>query len=318
MKEKMLHSFLLILALMQIKINYSFDISFFNYNAGSPGAFNENLLNFLHKTFNIDVFIESGTAYGTTTEKASYVFKHVHSIELFEPLYLKARDKFKNCANVSLHYGDSPALLSAILPEVKGKICFFLDGHYSGGETGYSDNYGTTPIIEELLAIKKSKINDAVIMIDDIRLFQKALSYHLATSGYPTLKEVYACIKEINPDYDFIVFGDVAIAFINESRYTVSPFLRAYTSIRLLQESFAPNDPLVGMLHALRNGSEKELLIFKDFARAYYNMGCHSAHFYLINGILALHKHQQEEAQLLLKNAAIFIPYVSKLTLDIP
>ena len=307
----MIRKILISLFLIQIQLSYSVDINFFNYKKEAIWAFDESLLNFLNSAFDIDVFIESGTCAGDTTEKASRIFNEVYSIELSHDYYSKALNRFKNHKNITLYCGDSPEVLSVLLPLVQGKICFFLDGHFSGGTTACSIN-GTTPILAELKAIKNSNIDNAIIMIDDIRLFQKTISNEAAANGYPTLKEVYDIIREINPSYDFILFGDLAIAFLHNSKYKVSPFLRAYTSIRLIQESAILDEQELSLFNDLKKVSNKELLNFKEFSRVYNGMGIQSAYFDLINGFFALHENKLSQAQIFLAQAAHFIPYISK------
>ena len=310
----MKNKILIALFLVHIQIYSALDIAFFNYKKEAIWAFDESLLNFLNSTFHIDTFIESGTYAGDTTEKASRIFNQVYSIELSHNYYSKALSRFKNYKNISLYCGDSPEVLSSLLPLVKAKICFFLDGHFSGGTTACSIN-GSTPILAELKAIKESNINDAVIMIDDIRLFQKTLSNNSSANGYPTLKEVYGAIKEINPLYDFIVFGDVSIAFLHNLKHKVSPFLRAYTSIRLIQESVILSEKELSLFDDLKEISHKEFLNFQEFSKVYSGMGIQSAYFDLINGFFALHKNKLAEAKTLFKQASHFIPYVSKLNI---
>ena len=97
-----------------------------------------------------------------------------------------------------------------------GKILFWLDGHYSGKGTAIGK--GATPILEELESIKNSKVNDAVILIDDIRCFQKIKVPRKIKSltGYPTVHEVEKLIFSINKDYQFEIFGDTAIAYLKK------------------------------------------------------------------------------------------------------
>jgi hypothetical protein len=54
------------------------------------------------------------------------------------------------------------------LPENKEKVIFWLDGHFSSGDTGKGIN--DCPLIEELRVID-SNCHNSLIIIDDYRLF---------------------------------------------------------------------------------------------------------------------------------------------------
>ena len=65
--------------------------------------------------------------------------------------------------------GDSAIVLKDIIDELNDKTIFFLDGHYSSGDTG--KGFKDVPLIEELTLIEKFYIFDTLIIIDDLRLF---------------------------------------------------------------------------------------------------------------------------------------------------
>lgn len=183
----------------------------------------------LVQKFGVDVFVESGTYMGGTTFNAAPFFKEVHSIELSENLYRKANDRFKYQKNVFIHNGDSGTVLNQILPKIQGKILFWLDGHYSEGCTARGEK--NTPIIEELNAIKNSGITDAIILIDDIRIFSpKKNILHSALVGYPSVEVLKQLIQDIASDYQFYIYGDVAFAFRAKEPVDVSNVVKACTA----------------------------------------------------------------------------------------
>lgn len=193
-------------------------------------------LKMLHSNTHASSFIETGTCYGFTTALADSIFNsqknksaHVHSIELSETLFSKAQEKFKNNKNVCLHQGDTVQILPSILKTIESKPIIFLDAHFSMGDTAQGQK--NTPIIDELDIIKQSKWNDAILIIDDIRMFYQPINDPRGTfiEGYPTLNMIVEKILEINSSYQCAVIYDTLIAFTKKENITVSPLVQAIT-----------------------------------------------------------------------------------------
>jgi hypothetical protein len=127
-------------------------------------------------------WIETGTFMGDTTSILSKVAKTVYSIEPDPTLFSKAEERFSNTSNVKIIKGLSEDVLPKLLPAIRGNICFWLDGHYSGGITfkGPQD----TPIIHELVAIGQNiaQMDKVVVLVDDVRCFDPRNSEF---SAYP-------------------------------------------------------------------------------------------------------------------------------------
>jgi hypothetical protein len=79
-----------------------------------------------------------------------------------------AIDKTKK---IKLYNGFSENIFPRLLPNLNGDCNFFLDGHYSGGDTVKGEK--ECPIIEELTSIKNNLLNfnNVTILIDDVRCF---------------------------------------------------------------------------------------------------------------------------------------------------
>lgn len=113
-----------------------------------------------------DVFVESGTHVGSTLDAASRIFRTCHSIELSEDLYLNARHRFRQTANVQLHFGSSDALLPGIVAGLNEPAIIWLDAHFSGDGTA---GEGHDPLHGELRSLAQRAAEKHIVLIDDAR-----------------------------------------------------------------------------------------------------------------------------------------------------
>lgn len=121
-----------------------------------------------------NIFVETGTYLGHGIKNVINDFREVHSIELKEEFYKNAVVNFQTNRNVFLHLGDSGDILWKLIYEFNEPVLFFLDAHYSGGETAFGrEEEKGVPIIRELSALGKRQFMD-IIIIDDMRLFGKS------------------------------------------------------------------------------------------------------------------------------------------------
>jgi hypothetical protein len=125
---------------------------------------------------------------GDTTLFLTNHAQKIITIEPQEKYALAANLRFKEFNKVTVIPGLSEDvmgdLIASLEPEMQADISFWLDGHFSAGETfkGPID----TPIIAELDAITKniSKIQKITVLVDDIRCFD---SKNMNYSDYPSL-----------------------------------------------------------------------------------------------------------------------------------
>lgn len=158
----------------------------------------KELLKYKNK-FNIDVLIETGTCYGGTIDALKSNFKTLISIEISNELFNLAKIKFANFNHIKLYEGDSGVMLPIILKDIQQKCLFWLDGHYSGDNTGKGDL--NTPIYKELEAIYNNGMHH-VILIDDARLF-------VGKEDYPTMQELRSFVLNKNPNASIEVEIDI-------------------------------------------------------------------------------------------------------------
>ena len=130
----------------------------------------------------VNHFIETGTYLGDMIFALEPYFTDIFSIEIDETLYSKAKQRFKNSKNITLHHGDSGRVLQKVIAGIQKPSLIWLDGHYSGRTgTGMADT--STPIIDELNAIRDFCHNECLVVIDDLHCFN-------GTGGYPSSKEL--------------------------------------------------------------------------------------------------------------------------------
>ena len=140
------------------------------------------------------VFVETGTYLGDGIQDALDAgFTQVHSIELSPQLHADAQRRFAGDPRVHLHLGDSGAALGPLIATLSGPITFWLDGHYSEGNTARGDQ--NTPLERELAAIAAHPHHDHSLLIDDVRCFGTEHFDGLA------LDTALDAVRRINPDY---------------------------------------------------------------------------------------------------------------------
>tara|TARA_B000000557_G_C20791967_1_gene451463 strand:- start:1114 stop:1683 length:570 start_codon:yes stop_codon:yes gene_type:complete len=120
---------------------------------------------------NYPIFIETGTFEGETIFKMSPLFKTLHTIEIKKLYYNNVLNKYNSLKlnNINFHLGDSSDVLIDLSKQIEQPSIFFLDGHWSSGNTGRGKK--DCPLYEELNAIINNFKHNAIIIIDDARLF---------------------------------------------------------------------------------------------------------------------------------------------------
>ena len=121
------------------------------------------------------IWIETGTYIGKTAEFLSRISKFIFTIEPSEKYFEYSREHLSKVANLKIIKGTSEEHLERIISEIDDDsiVSFWLDGHWSGGDTFKGDQ--DTPIKSELESISKyiQKFNKITVLVDDFRLFDK-------------------------------------------------------------------------------------------------------------------------------------------------
>lgn len=122
---------------------------------------------------NYPCFIETGTYQGDTTFGVEPYFEKLHTIEYSETYYNNTKKKYTG-NKINFILGDSSIVFKTLLPTITDKCIFFLDGHWSGEDTGHAEK--DCPLEEEITHINDLFQNEAIIIIDDFRLFGRKLN----------------------------------------------------------------------------------------------------------------------------------------------
>jgi len=134
----------------------------------------------------LSIFVETGTYRGDMVAAVKHGFEKVYSIELGADLHRLAQERFAADSHVTILQGDSGEVLSGLLPRIDRPALFWLDGHYSEGDTARSALI--TPIRRELDQILAHPLaRRHVILIDDARLFT-------GEDDYPTMESLNAVL----------------------------------------------------------------------------------------------------------------------------
>ena len=152
------------------------------------------------------LFVETGTFLGETTLAMSEVFDHCWTVEIDAELYAQALVRFESRKNITALHGSSDKFIIPILKDINAPAIFWLDGHYSRGNTGRGNV--DTPILDELKKIFDHPIKTHVILIDDARVF-------IGMNDYPTIKALHHFVRTHSP-YRMRLSNDI-IKLYNEA-----------------------------------------------------------------------------------------------------
>lgn len=184
---------------------------------------NPDLLSILNTRCGVRFFVETGTYRGDTAIWAASHFDRVVTIEYSQELYRQAIARRDRKVNIEFMFGDSRSLLRTIVPELDCPTIFWLDSHWSGGNTYGNDD--ECPLLQEIEAVNQSK-HAPFILIDDARLFMSPPPRPHEFEQWPRIDEVVRALAAGEHEYYITAFEDEIIAVPKYAERLVASYMQ--------------------------------------------------------------------------------------------
>lgn len=170
---------------------------------------------------NIEFFIETGSADGDSVRWAAQYINECHTIEM-----VKGRAQKNGGSpypNIRWYLGNSIDILPELIQRLKDykqefnlvphHYClFWLDAHYSGDTPNPYPDIKECHLLEELDIISRYD-QDAIIVIDDLRLFCGNPPYPANPKEWPSVQQIFKLFEEKYRWFIVTIIDDYIIAF---------------------------------------------------------------------------------------------------------
>lgn len=120
------------------------------------------------KSSSFPIFVETGTYMGETLQVVEPLFERLYTIEIKEEFINNVKSRYMG-SKINFILGDSSIELEKLTKVLDNNTVFFLDGHWSAGNTGKGAK--DCPLYEEVTGICNNFKHSGIIIIDDFRLF---------------------------------------------------------------------------------------------------------------------------------------------------
>jgi hypothetical protein len=171
-----------------------------NRTGNPPSGFKRQVIGKYAADYGLDIMVETGTFLGEMPFAMRNTFARIVTIELSLELYADAAIRFARFPHIECLQGDSGTLLPDVIAKIQEPCLFWLDAHYSKGQTACAEI--ETPVSTELEVIFSHPIRNHVILIDDARLFD-------GTHDYPRIEDLEKSVARARPDLHFSVEHDI-------------------------------------------------------------------------------------------------------------
>lgn len=203
--------------------------------------------------FKSQVFVETGTLGGTTSFVAAPLFKAVHTVELSKYHYQRVTEK-NTFSNLKTYLGNSSDVLKRIVPTISQSKLYWLDAHFSGGNTAtLRDDRGVaiSPLMDEIQVILSNGLKDSVILIDDICGYQYNKNDEF---GKPNSKFAKMMTQFDELGLSYYIVGDLFLVY-NPTFHkpSISQMVKYCTKSRLFNPYDNTKTDVIEMLRAEKN-----------------------------------------------------------------
>jgi hypothetical protein len=168
----------------------------------------EQLVRDLHDRLGLERAVETGTYRGEGARVLADVFERVATIEIAPGLARAAANSLSSLRNVEVICGDSCEVLPTLVDPARPTL-YWLDGHWSGGETG--GHRHECPVLAELGAVSGGHPDDC-ILIDDARLFLAPPPPPHNAEDWPRYRDIEDALRLARPSHLIIVAHDVVVS----------------------------------------------------------------------------------------------------------
>lgn len=194
------------------------------YSLPPVAALPDDLARGLREKLSLQRAVETGTHIGAGAEILAQIFSRVVSIEVSERFHAEAARRLENQESIELLLGDSLDLLPGI-SDAAVPTFYWLDGHWSGGETGAGSV--ECPVLGEISCLSSGHPDDCIV-VDDARMFAVAASPPFDPTQWPSIIEVLDTLRAARPEHHVTIAADFVIAVPQSARETLDTVARRW------------------------------------------------------------------------------------------